>query len=185
VPRYPYVEDGGLALAHEVLNLRVERDASVHVEALLQFQSRGPGKNRVVTFPIAGPRGACRQFRAWALGRAARPVVVARGQAGVLPMGQVVESWDLWLHAADFEQSGSWLAVRYVQPGTGDFAYVLRSGAYWHGPIRTLRVVVRDPHGRLSAVSVEDRRVPTRGAAETTIELTDVEPENGVRLVLR
>ncbi len=185
VPRYPYVEDSGLALAHEQLNLRIRRDDSVQVEALFQFESRGRAKNRIATFPIGGPRGACRNFHAEVLGSASRSVRVARGEAGSLPVGKAAETWDLWLRAADFEAPRSWLAVRYVQPGTGDFGYVLKSGAYWHGPIRTLRVALHDPHARAAAMIVEGKRVANLGRPHTVIELRDIEPESGVQIEMR
>ncbi len=182
VPRYPYVEDRGLTLEREVLTLRVERSGSVRVHALFRFVSESAPRNRIATFPIGGPRKTTRGFRATLPGRGPCPLAVAPGDAGQLPMGSAVAHWDIWLDGKALERHGGWLSVRYTQPGTGDFGYVLKSGAYWRGPIRSLIVVLEDPHARVAALSVEGRRMLVRGRKRTAVRLRDVEPLEGIRL---
>lgn len=185
VPRYPYVEDRGLALAHETLTLGVERDGSVRVTALFHFVARGAPRDRVMTFPVARPRGGARGFEAELVGHGPTAVPVALGEPGALPMGDAVETWDMWVDGAALARSSGRLEVRYTQPGAGDFAYILKSGAYWSGPIERLVVVVADPHARVAAMQVEGRRIELAERRRVSVELLDVEPSDGVRLELR
>lgn len=185
LPRYPYVEDHGLSLAHETLSLDVARDGSVSVSALFHFVARGALRDRVMTFPVAGPRGPARGFAAELVGKEARPLPVAPSEPGHLPMGDAAQTWELWVSGAELARHDGWLRVRYEQPGSGDFAYTLKSGAYWSGPIERLEVLVADPHGRIAALSVEGHRVDVAGRARVAVELTDLEPVDGVRLELR
>lgn len=185
LPRYPYVEDHGLSLVHETLSLDVERDGSVSVSALFRFVARGALRDRVMTFPVAGPRGPARGFAAELVGEKALPLPVAPSEPGHLPMGDAAQTWELWVPGAELARHDGWLRVRYEQPGSGDFAYILKSGAYWSGPIERLEVLVTDPHGRIAALSVEGRRVDVAGRARVAVELTDLEPVHGVRLELR
>ncbi|GMV19677.1 MAG: hypothetical protein HS104_22970 [Polyangiaceae bacterium] len=185
VARYPYVEDQGLALAHETLSIDVERDGSVNVSALFRFVARGAPRDRVMTFPVAGPRGAAQGFAAELVGREALPLPVAPSEPGHLPVGDAAQTWDLWVGGAELARHDGWLRVRYTQRGNGDFAYTLKSGAYWSGPIERLEVLVTDPHGRIASLSVEGRRVDVAGRARVAVELTELEPVHGVRLELK
>lgn len=185
VPRYPWVEDHGLALAREELVLDVERDGSVRVTADFHFAARASWRDRVMTFPVATPRGATRDFRAELMGSRPHALPVAPSEPDRLPVGEAAETWDLWVPGAELERHGGWLRVSYAQPGAGSFAYTLKSGAYWSGPIERLEVVLRDPHARVAALWLEGERVPTRGGPRVQVVLVDVEPDEGVRLELR
>ncbi len=184
VPRYPYVEDRGLALEREVLTLQVERSGSVRVHALFRFIAESAPRDRVATFPIGGPRKVTRGFRATLPGRDPSRLPVAPGDSGALPMGSAVAHWDIWLDGQALKRHDGWLSVRYEQPGSGDFGYVLKSGAYWRGPIRSLTVILEDPHTRVAALSVEGKRMLVRGRERTSVKLRDVEPKHRIRLEL-
>ncbi|MBK7583989.1 MAG: hypothetical protein IPI67_27805 [Myxococcales bacterium] len=185
MPRPPFVEDRGLGLVDETLTLTVEDDGSVRVAALFHFVASGELRDRVATFPIGAPRGPAREFRAELVGSGRVPVPTARGAPGGLPMGDFVESWDIWLSGEDLARHDGWLLVRYVQTGNSDFGYVLKSGAYWRGPIGRLRVEVEDPHARLAEVILEGERIEPRGRRRLSLELRDVEPADGVILRFR
>lgn len=181
VPRYPFIEDRGLALRHETLELDVARDGAVAVSALFQFETRGDERERVMTFPIGSPRGGAEGFVAELVGSSRASLPAERAVAGALPVGSAVESWDLWVGARALTDNA--LRVRYTQRGSGAFGYVLKSGAYWAGPIERLEVILRDPHARVAAAFIEGRRVAL-AERETVVTLVNVEPDEGVRLEL-
>lgn len=183
VPRHPFVEDSGLSLIDETLTLRVLGDGCVAVDALFDFASHGGPLDRVATFPIGAPRGPAVDFSAALVGGG--PVPVARGAPGALPMGDAIEHWDLFLDGSELERHGGRLRVRYVQPGRGEFGYVLRSGAYWAGPIRHLRLILEDPFAKVATLIVEGQHISTTGRPKSVIDLRDLEPRSGVRLLLK
>lgn len=187
VARFPFVEHASIALEEEVLTLDVHEEEVV-VDALFHFGVTQPRGQLVMTFPVAPPRGASRDFTAW-LGRdVARPLEARRGEPGILPVGEAAETWDVAVDARALAASGGLLEVRYRQPGRGDFAYVWRTGAYWRGPVRRLDVVVRDPRGLLSSLEIDGVRVETSrrdGAGTLVTSLFDVEPESGLKLHVR
>lgn len=185
VPRYPFVEDPDLELRHETLTLAVEADGSVRVAALFHFVPHSPARDRLLTFPIGPPRGGAQGFRAKLLDASPGHVTAARGDPGALPMGDVVESWDIWLGAQGQGPGESRLLVEYLQPGGGDFGYVLKSGAYWRGPIGELVLVVSDPHARVAAIQIEGHRIEPLGRRRVEVALVDLEPNHGVRLELK
>jgi hypothetical protein len=185
VPRFPFAEARDLELVHETLTLEVQRDGCVQVSALFHFVSHGPSKDRLLTFPIGPPRGGARDFVAELPGHRPRRIPAARGTAGALPMGDTVESWDIWLDGAALEAHSGKLLVRYAQAGAGDFGYVLKSGAYWRGPIGRLVLIVDDPHLRVRALSVEGQRLDTKGSRRVSLEFVGVEPADPVRLELK
>ncbi|MBX3125327.1 MAG: hypothetical protein KF718_01350 [Polyangiaceae bacterium] len=183
VPSYPYVEDRSLALVDETLTLRVREDRTVRVEALFEFVAVGSPKSRVATFPIGGPRGTAHGFLAELAGAEPERLPVALGTGGALPFGDPVESWDIWLDGDALARHDGRLRVTYEQRGSGRFSYVLKSGAYWCGPIARLEVVIDDPHRNLLAVIVEGERAEVRGRSRLRHVLRDVEPRSGVELL--
>ncbi|MBI3204225.1 MAG: hypothetical protein HYZ29_21995 [Myxococcales bacterium] len=185
LPRYPFVEDPDLELRHETLTLAVDADGSVRVAALFHFVPHAPARDRLLTFPIGPPRQGALGFSAQLLDAEPGAVSVARGEAGALPMGDVVESWDIWLGARGQGPSTTRLLVQYVQPGSGDFGYVLKSGAYWRGPIGKLVLVVSDPHARVAAIQIEGHRIEAADRRRVVLELVDLEPNHEVKLELK
>ncbi|MCK6536953.1 MAG: hypothetical protein L6Q84_28625 [Polyangiaceae bacterium] len=185
VPYYPFVEDRDLELRYETLTLSVEADGSVRVAALFYFVPHAPARDRLLTFPIGPPRRGAQGFTAQLLDAEPGHVRVAPGEPGALPMGEAVESWDIWLGAAGQGPNQSRLLVRYAQAGSGDFGYVLKSGAYWRGPIRKLVLVVEDPHQRVAAIEVEGHRVDPAKRRRIVLELDALEPNRGVKLELK
>jgi hypothetical protein len=184
VPRYPYAEDRSLGLQHETLSLAVERDGAVRVTADFRFVERGARRDRLMTFPVAGPRPATQGFTAELGAPGGQRLTATRATPGVLPMGAAAETWDFPVDGAALARHGGRLVVRYVQPGAGDFGYILKSGAYWSGPIESLSVIVDDPHARVRASVIEGRRVELDARRRVVVELTNVEPESGVTLEL-
>jgi hypothetical protein len=185
VARYPYVEDRTLALEDETLVLRVAEER-VSVDALFHFRAFGDARDRVATFPIGAPRAGAESFRVTLEGPAAIERAEARvGAAGALPVGKAVEHWDIFLDGDALARHDGVVRVTYAQPGHGEFTYVLRTGAYWRGPIRRLDVVVEDPARRLVALVIEDRTIDALDEARHVVSLFDVEPRTGIRLVTR
>lgn len=183
LPSYPYVEDRSLALVDETLTLSVSEDRTVRVDALFHFVASGRPKSRVATFPIGGPRGTAHGFLAELAGAEPQQLPVALGTSGALPFGRPVESWDIWIDGDALERHQGRLRVTYEQRGSGQFSYILKSGAYWRGPITRLEVVIDDPHGHLTAVIVEGERAEVRGRPRLRTVLRDVEPRSGVELM--
>lgn len=193
VARRPWIEDRSLALDAEVLTLRVAPD-SVSVDAWFQFRAEGRPRDRTMTFPIAAPRGASDDFAATLEGSPAPQLLASwRAQPGALPAGDASETWDTDVPGDALAAHEGALRVRYRQRGKGAFAYTLRTGAYWRGPIRTLDVVVEDPERLVERCEIEGVRIERderaeraeRGAGGFRVRLVDSEPRGGVALWLR
>lgn len=185
VARYPWVEDRGLALVAEELSLAVgERE--VAVEAVFHFAAEDGGRARAATFPIAAPGGPADDFAAVLVGADGRaaPLAVHRGAEGTLPAGDVVE-WYSFELPAGLGADGAALRVRYRQPVDGEARYVLKTGAYWRGPIGSLRVWVTDRGGGVLGAQVEGRDGTPAGAGTLAWTFRDVEPRDGVVVTLR
>lgn len=182
MPRYPWIEDRTLALDAETLRVTLGAD-DVAVDALFTFRAVGAIHDRVVTFPVAAPRGGSVGFAATLEGHAIEPLSTARSAPGLLPAGEAAETWDIVLPGAALAAHGGALRVRYQQPGRGRFAYTLRTGAYWRGPIRALDVIVEDPEGRAAEVVLEGQRLSRSGGSGLpafAVRLADVEPREGL-----
>lgn len=190
VPRRPFVEHAAISLEDERLEIEVHED-EVLVDALFHFAVHGDADDLVATFPVAPPRGPATRFEARLEphGAAAAEVLeVTRAAPGALPVGEAIESWDIPMRVGPLVRHGGLLRVRYVQPGRGAFAYLWRTGAYWRGPIRRLDVVLRDPGRRVAEYAIDGHHVATdRRAGDGTLvtSLFDVEPESGLKLVVR
>jgi hypothetical protein len=182
VPRYPWIEDRSLSLDAETLRVTVRAD-EVEVDALFFFRAEGTPADRVVTFPVAAPRGGALDFTATLEGPLPlERLPVARAAPGVLPAGEAAETWDIAIPGAALAAHGGVARVRYRQPGRGRFAYTLRTGAYWRGPIRALDVIVDDPDRR-AAVTLEGSRLSRAPDARAfAAHLADVEPRDGLLL---
>ncbi len=184
VARYPYVEASDLTLDRERLELVVAR-RDVVAEAEFEFLG-DTRRGRILTFPIAPPRGPATQFAAAVGdGNSARPVRVTRARPGALPSGDATEHYDIEIPEDAGRRRRLRLRVRYRQPGTGAFAYTLKTGAYWKGPIRDLCVVARDPDALLLRATVEARPPDTRPSGQWRWRFENLEPRAGVLLVLR
>jgi len=62
---------------------------------------------------------------------------------------------------------------------------VLRTGAYWRGPIGALRVRIADRGGRLVGARVEGREGTRAAAGVLEWTFRDLEPRDGVVVTLR
>ena len=182
VARPPWVEDRSLALVAEHLRIDVA-EREVEVDARFAFRSVGDARDRVMTFPIASPGGRASAFRA-TLERTGRPPRVLRtwrASEGVLPTGDADDTYEIDVPALATTR-GVWLRVRYRQSRRCRVAYVLRTGAYWRGPIGRLDVEVVDPERRVVRAFVE-RRLPTQRDGRTfRWRFVNVEPHDGVLL---
>lgn len=181
VPRHPWVEDQTLALHEQRLHVEVH-EHTVIVDAQLAFRETGEARARTVSFAVAGPRGAARQFTAeltHARGRLALAPVQAN--ASPLPQGRVADAYDIHLPRGP---RNFVLHVRYRQDGRDTFRYALLTGAYWSGPIERLNVIVRDPGLRVVEARLEGTppRSTPRGFEWT---LHDIEPRGALELELR
>ena len=184
VARYPYVEASDLTLERELLELIVAR-RDVVAEADFEFLGDAR-RGRIITFPIAPPRGPATEFvTTIGTGDSARRVRAARARAGALPSGDATEHYDIEIPEDARRRGGLRLRVRYRQPGIGAFAYTLKTGAYWKGPIGELSVVARDPDALLLRATVEDRPPDTRPSGQWRWRFENLEPSAGVLLVLR
>jgi hypothetical protein len=194
VPRYPYLEDRDLALADETLTLTVHDD-SVEVDALFHFVEKGSSprspqtaassRDVLMSFPIPPPRGAATEFTATlegAIGIERLPI--SRGTPNGLPAGEAVESIDVLVPGGALRRHGGLLRAKYRQAGRGTFAYTLRTGAYWRGPIGKLVVVVVDSERRVASARLEGEPMNV-GEARVETTLFDVEPRSGITLELR
>ncbi len=180
------MEDRSLELAAETLTVTVG-DGEVLVDALFFFRQAGPLRDRVLTFPVAGPRGPSVGFEAVLEGPVpSEPLLVRPSAPGLLPAGDAAETFDIGLPGEALARHEGVLRVRYRQPGRGAFGYTLRTGAYWRGPIRRLDVVVEDPGRRASGVRLEGAaRAPEAGGARYFVRLLDVEPREGLEMEVR
>jgi hypothetical protein len=174
-----------MTLRHETLEMRVgKRD--VEVDALFDFTLREGADDMLATFPVAPPCGAPKRFRATLEGDGLPSETLDSRPAadGMLPAGDVRASFDIVLPIARLRAHGGRLRVRYQQRCDGAFGYVLRTGAYWHGPIGELAVAVHDPNGRVTAARVEDQPAHRRTHGTHRWHFRDVEPRHPVKLNL-
>jgi hypothetical protein len=180
VPHAPWVEERTLELRREVLRLSVQPDV-VDVDATFHFRSRGRALARILTFPIGGPGGAT-AFAA-TLGEPERSerLPTRRAGPGDLPAGPARETYEIYLR----ESPSPRVRVRYRQQTRHRFAYVLRTGAYWAGPIGDLRVEVVDPGLRVATALVEGRPPGHGESGLLAWNFRNIEPSSGVELELR
>ena len=185
VPRYPWVEDRGLTLAAEELTLEVG-PAETAVEAVFHFRADDGGRARVATFPIAAPGGPAAAFEAVRIHGDGReePLPAVRGAEGTLPAGDVVE-WYSFEVPPGVGTGGDAVRVRYRQPVGAEVRYVLRTGAYWRGPIGLLRVRLHDRGGRVAGARVEGREGASVAPGTWEWTFRDLEPRDGVVVTLR
>lgn len=184
VSRYPYVEAHDLTLEREELHLTVSHH---RLEVLADFWFVGDTEpERVMTFPIAAPGGPAQGFSArLGMDDSAPPLKTRLGAKGGLPAGSAVEQYDILIPEDVGRTQELRLRVRYVQPGQDQFAYVLKTGAYWNGPIQDLRVLVNDPASLLSFASVEGQPAQEHSGTTWGWRFAEVEPDSGVVLVTR
>ena len=166
-----------MELRHELLIVEVAGDG-VGVEARLDFALREVPADRVLTFPIPPPCESAEGFEAELAGPGLPPTTLATRLSGpgLLPMGEVAETYDIELPAAAVQEHGPRLVVRYRQRCDDSFRYVLRTGAYWAGPIGELEVLVRDAEGRVGSARLEGEPPQVRRPGTWRWRLTDVEP---------
>jgi hypothetical protein len=181
----PWVEDRTLELSRERLVLEVGPRA-VDVEARFGFTERGKAREHAMTFAIAHADGPPVAFLAELVARDGRvtPLGCTATMRRDLPVRGVAETRDFVTPSGAFA-SGAWLRVRYSQPATRRFAYVLRTGAFWAGPIHELDVVLRDRLARVVSATVEGRSADRVDAAERTWHFVDLEPREAIELTLR
>jgi len=182
---HPWVEDLSLELAREVLTLEV-LDGRVVVDARFSFEAHGGTRDRVMFFPMAPPGGEAMGFRALLSGldTGPLPLSVRPASPGALLAGQTSQSFDIMVPGEALELHGGELVVRYEQPASCGFGYILRSGAYWRGPIGSLSVLVVDEASRVESASVEGDPPHQREGKTASWSWRGIEPRSGVALVL-
>jgi hypothetical protein len=187
VPRHPWIEDPTMALVDEQLKIDVA-SGQVQVEARFTFRWRADPGDRVLTFPVPPPCDAPSGFVATleGAGRAAvRLHANPSDEPSSVPMGPIVERWDVHVPGDQLEDHGGVLVVRYAQRCTDAFRYTLLSGAYWAGPIGELNVRILDPDQRILSATVE-KQPPHRFRTSTRAwSFRGLEPRGGVVLSLR
>jgi hypothetical protein len=181
----PWLEDRTLELRAEQLIIDVG-PRSAAVDARFRFTDRAAERAHAMQFLVGSAGGPAWGFRAELMGENGGTTTLG-ARASEVPrsfVGEADEAWSFRTPESAFA-GGSWLRVRYSQRATSRFDYVLRSGAYWAGPIHALDVVVRDPERRVAAASVEGRAPDRQQAGELRWHFADVEPAQPIRLTLR
>ncbi len=183
VARPPWVEDRSLQLLSEVLTIDLG-SSTASVEARLEL--RGSTEARELGFPIGGePRAVAFQAVVAERGEPKLLLAARKGEAGLLPVGAATENWDIAVPERVLGSRGTELVVSYRQPARQSFRYVLRSGAYWAGPIAAFTARVNDPHGRV-ARALLDGLPPERDAqGGLSWKLSHYEPEDALTLALK
>jgi hypothetical protein len=183
VARPPWVEDRSLQLVREELTIDLDR-TTASVEA--RFELLGSTDARELGFPIGGePRADAFQARVVGRGESARLLPVRKGERGLLPVGETTEDWDIAVPEEALGKEGTELVVSYRQPARQSFRYVLRSGAYWAGPIAVFVARVNDPHRRVKRALI-DGVPPEHGpGGRLSWELNNYEPEDALTLALQ
>ncbi len=183
---HPWIEDPSLELAREVLTLEV-LDTHVAVDAHFSFRAHGGVRDRVMFFPVPPPGGEVAGFRALLAGPVLGPLVLPVGPSspGALPAGRTVQSFDIMVPGADLDLHGGQLVVSYEQQASCGFGYILRSGAYWRGPIGSLAVQLLDGASRVVSATVEGEEAHARQGATSSWSFEGLEPRSGVELLLR
>lgn len=187
VARHPWIEDPTTALVGEDLIIAVHRER-VDVEARFAFAFREAPNDWVLTFPIPPPCSATDDFTASLEGDrqpSTRLVVSPSDEASSVPMGAIAQRFDIYLPGEAFAAHRGKLVVRYSQACDDRFEYTLLSGAYWHGPIGRLEVLITDPSRRIRAAAVEKHPAHHTSANALRWTFRDLEPRGGVSLSLR
>jgi hypothetical protein len=187
VARHPWIEDPSTALVGEDLIIRI-RGPRVEVAAMFSFAFRQAPSDRVLTFPIPPTCTPTGDFVATLEGASRTPTrlrTTPSHDPSTVPMGPIGQRFDIHLPSAHFQRHDGKLVVRYSQICDQAFEYTLLSGAYWHGPIGRLEVLVADPDHRVVSGSVEKQPAHRVRADGYRWTFRDIEPRGGVVLKLR
>jgi hypothetical protein len=117
-------------------------------------------------------------------GRPKAVLAARRGEAGLLPVGEASENWDIAVPERVLGERGSELVVRYRQPARESFHYVLLSGAYWAGAIRTFVARVNDPGRRVTRARLDGLPPLSSSGHALLWKLEDYEPKDALTLEL-
>jgi hypothetical protein len=180
---YPWIEHARLALVEETLTITV-RDDAIEVDGWFRFDGEGALPTQM-DFPIGRSDGALIDFAATMETEGDAPIalVTTPSSPSALPVDGATESRLVDL-PPNHDAHRTRLRVHYRQSATRTFRYVLQSGAYWSGPIRSLRVTVRDPAQRIDAALVEGRTPDRIDADAFEWTFVDLEPRGGVVLTV-
>lgn len=182
VARPPWVEDYSLELLREELNIDLDR-STASVEARLEL--RGSTEPRELGFPIGGePRAVGFEALVVERGEPKLALSARKGDTSLLPVGTASENWDIAVPARALGDPGTELVVRYRQPARESFSYVLRSGAYWAGPIRGFVARVNDPGRRVTRARLDGVPPACDSDKRLSWKFTDYEPEDALTLEL-
>jgi hypothetical protein len=183
VARPPWVEDQSLQLLREELIVDVG-PSTASVEARLEL--RGSTEARELGFPIGGePRAVAFQALVAERGEPKLVLPARRGEAGLLPVGPATENWDIVVPEHALGRRGTELVVSYRQPAVQSFRYVLRSGAYWAGPIVAFVARVNDPHRRVAHALLDGLAPEQQAHGGLSWTLSDYEPKDALTLALK
>jgi len=186
VARHPWIEDPSTALVSEDLIIRI-RGPRTDVAAIFSFAFRQAPSDRVLTFPIPPACTPTSDFAATLEGAGNTPTrlrTTPSSDPSTIPMGPIGQRFDIHVPSEHFQEHDGKLVVRYSQICDDTFEYTLLSGAYWHGPIGRLEVLVTDPDHRVLSASVEKQPAHRVRADRYTWTFRDIEPRGGVVLQL-
>jgi hypothetical protein len=188
---YPWIESTDAALVHEELIVSLD-DGRATVEARLTLRARRDLAARQLAFPEDDRDAPLEALRATWGGQVVASQPEGRGAVnGFLPL-EHVRRWHTLALPPQRRGDQRTLVVCYAQPLTAAasgrvFRYLIRTGAYWYGPIGELVVRVRGIASTLSRVRRArlDGRAPTRRIAdELRWDLRAIEPREDLRLDL-
>ncbi|MCA9672089.1 MAG: hypothetical protein KC503_41125 [Myxococcales bacterium] len=182
---YPWVESALLSLEHETLDLRIERGELV-VRAAMIFRAHDQREALEMLFPEDARDAPLRELAVrWAGARLATNVEPAHVFDGGPPLSHV-RRWHRFVVGPLSRGETRRLIVGYRQrlPSRARrVRYLLRTGAYWRGPIRSLAIRLDDPASHTIAARFGDTP-PRRSGHRLWWSLRDVEPRSDVVLEL-
>jgi hypothetical protein len=183
VARPPWVEDHSLQLLRERLTIDLGPSTAA-IEA--RFELLGSADARELGFPVGGePRADAFQALVVERGEPKLVLPVRKGETGLLPVGETTEDWDIAVPERVLGAEGTELVVSYRQPARQSVRYVLRSGAYWAGPIEAFVARVNDPHRRVTRALLDGVPPEQDPDGRLSWKLTNYEPKDALVLALK
>jgi hypothetical protein len=185
VLRYPWLEDGSLSLERQQVVVSVEPQRVV-VVVRFDFRADGALRDRGLLFPIAPPCGDVQSFSARLAGPEREPELLETLPAdpGLLPEGQARQAFEIVLPGAALMQHDGVLLVRYAHRCPTEIRYPLSAGAYWHGPVARLDVLVRDSSGRVRDARLDDAPPQSVRAGRLRWAFEEIEPSGWLVVAL-
>jgi hypothetical protein len=182
---YPWIESTDAALVHEELIVVLDSGRAA-VEARLTFRARRDLPARALAFPEDDRDPPLEELRLTWSGEEVASWPAGRGAvSGFLPLAHV-RRWHAFTLLPQRRGDRGTLVVRYAQPLTAAssgrvFRYLIRTGAYWYGPIDELVVRVSGSV-QVRRARLDGRAPTTQSETELRWELRAIEPREDLRL---